>query len=586
MTPNKKTKKSAGVALMILDPKVPFEHRLAMLGQLCMDGSDKAKAVVDSILKSAAASTGKEIYAKKIQELDKRIAELKEGPLRLASVIEKEPCASRIEVVLEDGTPVFPVLADPSLLPKLRNGEGVLVDASGKAILHLGPGLARRGDEAQFLRRIGDVHVEVLINDHDKKIYRGSDDLIEKLQNGGIEPESPLLVCQRRQMAFSVVPRQDGLSYFRYLDRSPIPDVVVDRDIGNPPPYIDELTHHIRIEMTDPGIRRRYGLRKTVMKMLTGTSGSGKTLSIEAFIRCMAEIVSDVTRTPIDDLPPRVLRLNMDQVLSMWLGESDKHLARFFDEALQLYDKPFVAADGEEYHLPVLAICEEVEALSRMRGADHEAVFDRIQTVALRRLDTTRPDYRDRVIIFLFTSNVPHLIDPAFVRRAGGTVERFGRLDRARAFRAVLDKHVRALPFYSSNGDDPRHLAREASAQITAWLYSPNGHDEGQVELTFAGSTQPLRKYRRSFMTGALVDRAVPQAATDACRAEEMGFGLPGVTVAGLARAFDEQITSIVDQLTLHNVAQYVDLPDGDRVTRIRRIEQPSALPFELMRTP
>lgn len=582
MTPKKKP---PGIAMMLLDEKVPLDHRRAMLHQLCMDDSDEAKALLLSLLKAAAASKGKDLYEEKIKTLNKRLAELKEGPLRLGSVLEKEPRDNRVEVVLEDGTPVFPVAADPELLPRLRNCEGVLLDAAGRAILYLGPGLPQRGDEAKFLRRIGDSHVEVLVNEHEKKVYRASDEVTELLDDDEVKPESALLVCQRRQMAFSVIPQVDGLTHYQYLDKTGLPDVVVERDIGDPPGYLEELTHHVRMEMTDPATRRRYKIRRTVMKMLTGTSGSGKTLSIEGFIRRMTEITSEVTGVPLEDLPPRVLRMNMEQILSMWLGESDKRLARFFDEAIQLYDQPYIAPDGKEHHLPVLAVCEEIEALSRHRGSDHDGVYDRIQTVALRRLDTTRPDYKNRLIIFLFTSNVPQLVDSAFMRRAGGTIERFGRLAGPRAFRSVLEKHVRGLPFYSQNGSKQRGLERQAIDEITSWLYSPNGEDQGQVELTFAGSTEPVLEYRRSFLTGAVVDRAVQQAAAEACRAEELGYGQSGITVEGLAKAFDDQIRSIVELLTEQNAGQHVDLPDGERVTRVRRIEQPSVLPFELVRS-
>jgi hypothetical protein len=68
-------------------------------------------------------------------------------------------------------------------------------------------------------------------------------------------------------------------------------------------------------------------------------------------------------------------------------------------------------------------------------------------------------------VIFLFTTNVPHVVDPAFLRRAGGTTERFGRLGR-RAFLAVLHKHLSGLPFRGEEGAD------EAAAR--AWLHSNN----------------------------------------------------------------------------------------------------------------
>jgi SpoVK/Ycf46/Vps4 family AAA+-type ATPase len=293
----------------------------------------------------------------------------------------------------------------------------------------------------------------------------------------------------------------------------------------------------------------------------------------------MYELMSEVTGVAVEKLPPRVLRLRMPSVLSKWLGESDKRLDRFFDEAEQLADEKFVAPGGREWELPVLVVGEEIEGLARTRG-DGEPVYDRIQTTALERLDVNCQRLRNRLILFLFTTNVPHLVDSAFLRRAGGTIERFGRIDR-RAFPAILSKHVRALPFHAEYGAQER-AERRAVREVTDWLFSPNGHDSGEVALTYVGSSSPVLKYRRDFLTGALVDRAVQEAAAEACRAERFGCDAPGLTTEHLILAFDDQIRSIVDQLSRDNVSNYLTLPDGVRVGDVRRIEQPSIRPVEL----
>ena len=140
--------------------------------------------------------------------------------------------------------------------------------------------------------------------------------------------------------------------------------------------------------------------------------------------------MSEVTGIEADKLPPRVLHLRSSQVLSMWLGESDKQIDRFFDEVEQLAAEDFTGPDGKKYNLPVMVIAEEIDCLARSRGGDSDAVHDRIQTTLLQRLDTTTRSLKDKLIVFVFTSNVPHLIDPAFLRRAGGTIERFYRLEK------------------------------------------------------------------------------------------------------------------------------------------------------------
>jgi SpoVK/Ycf46/Vps4 family AAA+-type ATPase len=226
----------------------------------------------------------------------------------------------------------------------------------------------------------------------------------------------------------------------------------------------------------------------------------------------------------------------------------------------------------------VLIILEEVDGLGRARG--HEAVHDRILTTVLQSLDPGRLELSDRLIIVLATTNEPHLVDPALLRRVGGSIEHFTRLKR-RSFIAVMEKLTRGLPTASHNGVVQAELWRHHIQRLAAWFFSSNGSDAGLVELTYAGSATPVIKYRRDFLTGALADRAVQQAAAEASQAELEGAEPPGITFEQLARAFDGQLRGIVNQLKEQNVGSYIDLPDAARVASLRRIPQPAHLSFE-----
>jgi hypothetical protein len=63
----------------------------------------------------------------------------------------------------------------------------------------------------------------------------------------------------------------------------------------------------------------------------------------------------------------------------------------------------------------------------------------------------------------------------------------------------------------------------DAHAVLNIWF-----EDKGLVEITFAGATQADLRYRRDFLTGAVVQRAVQEAATEAWQAEGTGIGRPG----------------------------------------------------------
>jgi hypothetical protein len=335
--------------------------------------------------------------------------------------------------------------------------------------------------------------------------------------------------------------------------------------------------------MFDPDLGRRYRMRRAITKLLVGVSGSGKTFCISGLIHGVYELLSKRTGVPIDQLPARVMRMRMSHLLSKWLGDTDKNVDRFFDEVLQLADEPFVGPDGRRHELPVIAIGEEVDGLARSRGTAGDAVYDRIQTSVLERLDMNCGRLAGRLVIFLFTTNVPQLVDAAFLRRAGGTIERFGRLSRT-SFARVLEKHLAGLPIAADCGTDPRQRERRLLHDATSWLFSPNGHDPGQVELTYVNSAEPVVFYRRSFLTAGLVDRAVQQAAAAACGVERSGCQTPGISRHVLCAAFHRQVRAIVDQLTPHNAENYLTLRDGERVVNVRRIPQLALADYDLER--
>lgn len=585
-TKKKSSDMATNIPSMLTSDSVPWDHRKRLLAHMCMDESDEANEVLLSILKAAGSSQSpKSVYLRKAQELEELIQEMKSGPLRTAtflSILSGNGTGTRACVVLEDGSKVFVFVPEPDLAGSLRRGDAVLIEASGKALLSRDPNPPDTGERARLERCLDGRRVEVTLRDHERHVYLASQELAEQLQADQVQPGSYLLVGSHQRMAYYALPAADELSHFRFLDRRPVPDVVPERDLGAPPTYIEELTEHVRQEMLIPEVRRRYRLPRCELRFLSGVSGSGKTYSLMALERRIYEVMAEVTGTPVEQLPRRVLRLRPGQFLSKWLGESDQNLERFFDEMEQLAARPFVAADGKVHELPVLVILEEVDGLARQRG--QEAIYDRIMTTALQRLDPSRPELRNAFAIVVATSNVAHQCDHAFLRRVSGKVENFGRLSRA-AFCAVLAKHIGGLPLAGGNGAaaDASTAERDLLAQVSTWLFRPENQERPLVEIECAGSTQPLRKYRRDFLTASLIERAVQQAARQACQKEIQDGAGDALNAAGLITALDSQIRAVSDLLHTLNVRDYVDLPDGVHVVSLRRITQPSLLPHQLL---
>ncbi len=574
-------KKKKPAPSMLLNEKVPLPHRRMLLADICNTDSEEATAMLDALFKAAAQGTGPEDhYKEKKKEVDQLLEALVNGPQRpgvfLNTVTAKGAQPTRALVKLSDGTPTYPVVPDASLATTLKRGDCVLLSTRAEVLLSRDDAAVDVGEEAKLERWLGD-RVEVSIRTGDERhLLHVTEQLRDRRKAGEVPSGCALLVCLRRAMAFDVIPREtDKLSGFRFLCREPVPDVIAERDIGDPPAFIEEIAEVCRQEMLAPELRRRYGLRRSSTVLLTGVSGSGKTLSLNASIRRIYEVMSQATGIPVEQLPPRVIRLKMSKLLSHWLGQSDQNADKLFDEISELCTHTVTARDGREVELPVIVILEELDGIARRRGLDHDGIYDRIQTTLLQRLDhTANAALRDGLIIVFATTNVPDLIDPAWFRRVGGRTYKFGRL-RHRGFAAVLTKQLRDRPLASLNGTPADTLKRGLVRDTTAGLFGSPNDEQPLVEIQFAGSTTPTLKHRRDFLTGSVVDRAVQQAATAACDAQQRGTDNPGITAAMVLRAIDDQVQAVVGSVTVANIGEFVDLPDGLRVTNVRRIDPP-----------
>ncbi len=578
-----KSGKPSKIMQLLLDAETPLEMRLEILRQWLMGGEEEGIQMLQAVLNAAASAQSEDLFEAKKEELAQLMKQMMEGPLRQATferLVQTADWGLRAEVRLPDGQPAFTPVPDPKLADSLRCGDLVWLEAQGKALLYRQERKHDLGDEAMLERVLPGGSVEVQIGEQGKFVFRVAEDLEKQIELGEAGPGSTVIVCPRRQFAFRALPREDGFAHFRFLCREAIPDVVVERDVACPPAFIEEFTRHLRRELTDPEPGRRYKLRRSFLRLLTGVPGSGKTFSILGWWNRMYAVLSEECGVPVSELPPRVMQLRVSDVFSKWVGESDKNIARFFKEAAELAAQPVIAADGREVEAPILILVEECEAIARQRGDD--AIHDRIQSTLLQNLDPGNPLFRDRLVFVLCTTNTPQLVDSAFVRRVGGQIVPFGRLTRY-GFRAVLEKQLAGRPFRPAEGSEAEARER-ALDDLTAWLFAPNSAETGVVELTYVGQTTGTAKYRRDFLTAALIDRAVNEASAEACDAEWDGIENPGLCAGALMDAIDQQVQQVSNRLTPRTCDHHLTLPDGTSVASVRRLQQPTVQPFALER--
>jgi hypothetical protein len=564
---------------MLTDPTIATKTRVQMLRQVAEADGEAERHVLSHVLEAASVGDSGHQFIEKTKELAKRVTELAQGPLRCATFDALETSAvlgRRARVILPDGGMAFCAVPEDSLADALRCGDSVWLDAQGLAVLYRHVDLNRLGEEGRLERLLPGGDVEVSLGQLGQYVFRPAAQLQDQLAAGEAELGCTVVVCPRQRLAWRALPAADGEGRLRFLATQPPPDVLVERDVGAPPAFLETIPRHIRRELTAPEIGARFRLRRSLMLLATGVAGSGKSHAIKALWRRLYEVMAEVVGVDIDELPQRVFVLESAEVLSKWLGDTDQNIARFFDEVAQVAREPFVAPDGTEWELPVLVICEEIDALARQRGED--SIHDRIQTTLLTKLDPAQALFEDRPVVVVCTTNIPSALDVAFVRRAGGTVATFGRVGRF-DFRAILGKHLRDRPI--EGGEEG---CRGIQAELTSWLFAPNSPDPGLVELTFVGRPNAVTKHRRDFVTAGLIDRAVQEASREASDGQWESGDETSLTGEKLMEAIDDQVRSVVGQLSAENCHNYLDLPDAVRVASVRRVPQPAMLPAALQR--
>lgn len=513
--------------------------------------------------------------ATKLKELyEQTLIELENGPARPATfiklIIENVPGPKpKAHVISPDGQERYPMLHPDIRAEDLARGMTVFVDPKCSMVLGYEHCLPSVGQEATFLRGLDDGLVEVSLRDERFLVY-GSQTVLDTVADGKLKNGDRILLSPQRQFAFRVVPGETDRRH-RFVDYSQVPEIVAGRDIGKPHWVLGYLIKRTRILLFRPDLRQRFDLRPRVAVFLSGPTGTGKTLTIKAFQFQFCQML--IERTGRKDLGSRTIRVKPAELLSEWLGQSDKNIERLFDDIRALAGEEIETADGEQVRLPVVVIIEEGEGLTRRRGEFDSGVYDRILGTMLQRLDDPNNDLGQLPLILITTSNRPELMDSAMWRRLSGVRAKYGRLDRD-GLAAVLGKKLKAhYPYASCNGYSTDQLRIKAIDQIVGNLYSPNGTDQGLIEVTFRDGKKAL-KHRRDFLTGAIVEQAVANAIDQAVFAAEEGHDDAGLDAGWIIDALQRLIDGLAENLTAHNVHDYVDLPDNAQVASLRRLRQ------------
>jgi transitional endoplasmic reticulum ATPase len=246
------------------------------------------------------------------------------------------------------------------------------------------------------------------------------------------------------------------------------------KDLGGLGPLKQELIESIEWPLKRPEKFRQMGIRPPKGILLYGPPGTGKTM--------IAQAVANETNA-------NFISIRGPQMLSKWVGESEKAIREIFKKAKQVS--------------PSIIFFDELDSIAPFRGMeDGSKVMERVVNQLLAELDGLEA-LKDVVVIA--ATNRPDIIDPALLRSGRfdrlvmiGAPDKNGRLE-------ILKIHTKEIPNTNDVnldelaeltegyvGSDLASLSREA-----VMLSLRENPDASKVEMNHY--LDALKKVRPSF---------------------------------------------------------------------------------------
>lgn len=236
----------------------------------------------------------------------------------------------------------------------------------------------------------------------------------------GTEDEIPQEIVEKM-----TVTGEDFEEALKGIEPSAMREVLIElpkvswKDLGGLGQLKAELIESVEWPLKRPEKFRQMGIRPPKGILLYGPPGTGKTM--------IAQAVANETNA-------NFISIRGPQMLSKWVGESEKAIREIFKKAKQVS--------------PSIVFFDELDSIAPFRGMEEGSrVMERVVNQLLAELDGLEA-LKDVVIIA--ATNRPDIIDPALLRSGRfdrlvmiGAPDKFGRLE-------ILKIHTKEIP----NADD------------------------------------------------------------------------------------------------------------------------------------
>ena len=386
----------------------------------------------------------------------------------------------------------------------------------------------RTGEAVTLEERLDDARVLVTTGGGSARILTLSSALGRIAGTGeGLKPGDTLAADLRADVATALIERTS----VEQLVVAETPDVSW-ADIGGLGPQIEQIRDALELPFTHPELFHAYGLRAPKGLLLYGPPGCGKTLIAKAVATSLADSSS---ASGITGRPPAFLNIKGPELLSKFVGETERQIRAIFDQARK------AAAEDR----PVVIFFDEMEALFRTRGT---GVSSDVETMIVPQVLAEIDGVESlRNVVIIGASNREDMIDPAILRPGRLDVKiRINRPDAAAA-EEILARHLTAdLPLapgeLAAHGGDREATAASLRRVVIDALYARN-EATAVLEITeahAAGGTSTRVLHLADLTSGAMLAAIVSRAKTASIK-DELAGGQGGLSAARLRSAVETE---------------------------------------------